>query len=380
MNTNIFCKLCSVSFNTLTKQIRDSLLVDICDRCIRIHYRQCSGCLGRFKCAELEPLAEFRLCQQCYPNFDCCENCGLCTHIDNLSNGLCCECSVGCCDECGDEYNLNELVNGICESCSSDNEIMITPAPENKVGFLTTRPFSVELELIDSSYKIRDTVILPLWRFVSDGSLSDGGTEYLGGPFAGEQAITSTQAFDKATLEYRNIDKSCGYHIHLDATTESESAIENFVRFCVHTQDSIAKLCSKDRQNQYNGIKETPSSGLYCQKLPNYPANMTLEEYTYSVCGKCRVNKKDKYSAARYFWLNTHSYFYRMTMEIRLHQGAVNSKTVLCWAELWLKFFEYCKNTPFNPEMSNQILNYFDLIGMRKTTKTFYYDRLRKFA
>lgn len=360
----------------------------VCPVCYNNKYYQCYDCGAHFLRVSVFICYGTRFCSAgCANNYRTCTECADLCHVDELTDGQCCDCynsQYVDCAECGRECPVDEMSEGLCGECSETAEntrrIHIMPAKPNEVGFLTTRPFSVELEIIDSSYNIRYKFRDELWRYVSDGSLSDGGTEYLGGPFAGQQAIDSIKLFDKATIEHRGIDKSCGYHIHMDATQESEATIENFVRWCVHVQDSVSKLVSKDRQRQYKSIKDSEGHGLYCQRLPEFPKTTSLEDFVYTIAGKCRKDKQNKYSQSRYFWLNAHSFYFRSTIEVRIHQGAVAHNTVLCWAELWLKFFEYCKQNEFNPDYSNQITYYFGPMGLRETTAKFYNERVVEFS
>lgn len=377
------CRCCGRSWTEVT---RSSYVRDYCIHCER-RYASCFQCEA---CHRFYPMVggsnRPHLCNVCVTEYSLCATCDCVCLNTNINNGICSDClnsNLVECAECGSLEDNEDLIDGFCSLCYENCVLeydKITPEwiDKSKMGFLTPRPFAVELEVIDPDRKLWQELSNQVWKLEDDRSLSEGGVEYIGGPFAGQQAIDQITAWSTNAKKMVTVDVTCGFHLHFDCTRESESTIEKFVRFCVQIQNSVADLVSPSRQRQFKNLDDDEECRNYCVELPPYPENLSLENYVYNVCGDGIISKNSKYSIARYRWLNIHSYFYRGTLEIRLHQGTYNSEKILAWVELWLKLFEYIKYATEYP-MTN-VIDYFNLIGLRKSTTSYFLKRISQFS
>ncbi len=128
------------------------------------------------------------------------------------------------------------------------------------------------------------------------------------------------------------VNKSCGIHVHIDASTHNEKTLRNIVNIMAAKEDLLYKALDVkvDREN-------------YCQKtnkefLDNlnnkHPKNMEeLERQWYNG----RSGRDEHYHRSRYHALNLHSVFSKGTVEFRLfnstlHAGEVKTYIQLCMA------------------------------------------------
>ena len=269
-----------------------------------------------------------------------------------------------------EKYSLH-CVNNICNECISyikfSNVIKLVDKPNNK-HWLGNRYISFELEIINKK-KVNLLELPEEWFYCRDSSLSSDGIELINHvPLCGESAVNAINKIYQFFKTKYYTDNTCGYHIHLDCTQETEETIKKFVKFCIQIQDSVLYLVSENRVRQFLRLYHT-----YCKKLPPFDDNQTLEDYINKKLGNARQDEKYKYATkyhlSRYHWWNFHSYFYRMTIECRLHQGTLYPSQILNWAELWIKLFEFVKTTPeSNYKQYTDILEVAKLAGVRTSS------------
>ncbi len=53
-----------------------------------------------------------------------------------------------------------------------------------------------------------------------------------------------------------------------------------------------------------------------------------------------RPPRRNKFDGARYHALNLHSWFYRGTIECRLHTGTVRANKIIAWGKLWANLLD----------------------------------------
>ena len=69
-----------------------------------------------------------------------------------------------------------------------------------------------------------------------------------------------------------------------------------------------------------------------------------------------------------------------MTLECRLYQGTLKPTEVLTWAELWVKLFEYVKNTPVEVYKDEpDVLRVAQVAGVRPTTIKHFLTKRNKY-
>lgn len=347
-----------------------------CRTCMQQQFIACRGCSSI-----VERVNGRRYCEACEVGMEPCHHCGVRVHerdyqsfrdINGIEHHCCSETClnhyIGYCDACGGRHLLPFEAN----RCP----VKYPPLPTDyKDCYLPNRVWGVELETT-----IRDNAP-PGWTSVHDGSIS--GLEYLSGPILGGIGIDiiekGCKLLSKGGIE--RVDNACGYHLHMNARDLSEKQIANFLRTAYMYQDSIFSM-----------VHATRRSNRYAIKLPSQFKNVdeaSLESVIYPVTGsdddrayQISRFKREKYNSARYSWLNTHSYYYRGTMEVRLHDGTTNAEKVLNWAELWLKVLEFTATSTYNERLyaEKNWFEFLDEIGVRNTTIDFYRKRVAALA
>jgi hypothetical protein len=171
------------------------------------------------------------------------------------------------------------------------------------------------------------------WTAVEDGSVPDG-IEYNSPILHESNYEAELTQFCRQRLDHADVDKHCGLHIHLDCADLSWWELANVFRYCRRYQDYFFSLVPASRR--HNG---------YCLRLPAMAApkrKAELVEFLYGT-PKQRDIKANKYPhpvdkgcVQRYFWVNIHSYFYRRTLEFRLHSGTRSAEKIINWVKLLL--------------------------------------------
>lgn len=349
--TTDFCHECGHVFEET--QLTNLESRRYCSRCYSRHTRQCpvEGCSERTRHSICR--THQRTHTHCFRHGNGCE---AAVEINNaVVHNDCYFCSEACLDitlpqcQCGQRHR----------NC---------PHPrlptEYEECYLPNRVFAIELE---TSYPV-DTP--EGWTDVGDGSIS--GREYLTGPVLGQVAINKIQSGCRFMNKQRKsaiVDERCGYHIHLNARDLTEEQVALFVQLCYHYQDDIFKLVPMSRQ-----------TGCWCKKL--HEKFKKIESLSFA-CYNRRFAQKPQASGRgdfdRYIWVNLASYYYRGTIEIRLHAGTTNPRKVLNWAELMLKLLEYAAFK--NPNYQGvDLWETMALAGVRVETIEFYKSRAEKFS
>jgi hypothetical protein len=101
-----------------------------------------------------------------------------------------------------------------------------------------------------------------------------------------------------------------------------------------------------------------------------------------------REAKNHHYHSSRYFGINLHPLFAHGHLEVRYHPGTTKAKKVLEWANLHALIMDAAVAGKFTPQVLQeaQVIDLgsktnflFDLIGLSKDSRAYFYDRQRKF-
>lgn len=355
----------------------------------------CNDCLSVRKpcqfCAEFYPIKDLVFhtdceiyCKKCYEELDKCSNCNnlaVCETVDEST--LCPACvdfTTTKCDKCGnpssntkhieDDNNSDYYDCYLCSLCHSKYLDKILPK-KCANGYLGDRCFGIELEFNDV-YTDNSN-----WERVEDGSLDCGDGEFLSGPIRGIDAIRNIT--DNCSKISGEITKNCGFHIHIDFTKENTESAKRFLACAIALEDFIFSVVPPSRRRnsycvRYNkDEKKKILNGLFVESLKKL------------VYGYEDTDTTDKYHHKRYMWVNMHSYFYRGTVEIRVHNGTKSPNKILRWAELWTKLADWSskKTSGFIINKINSDKNFDNYIlksiGLRKSTKEYFKRRQELF-
>lgn len=183
--------------------------------------------------------------------------------------------------------------------------------------FLNTRSWrswGVELECyLDRGARVPEGWRPPTgWGKGTDGSIrppyETQAAEFRSPPFFGDRGL-SQMVKDISAIKragWGGVNKSTGYHLHVDMSEADEEDHRAVFRFAKHFEDQVFELVAPSRRDN-----------TYAKRLG------------------ARLNVRD-----RYRWTNFCSLREFGTVEIRLHQGTMHPIRVRMWTCLMLKFME----------------------------------------
>jgi hypothetical protein len=325
-----------------------------CDDC---HCWECEGC-GRRRDDDNNRCEHCEHCEQCCT----CSRCRACGHTaDTVCE--CCEHCPDCC-ECFICQNCGERVRDICGECECceycgcqchsnaprHNQHFKIEKPANLTGYKINRlrrPIAIELELSS----VGDSSELLRWArasgagLVEDGSIPESGCEINTNPAAGDYLISAMEALARAlSSSDADVDHSCGLHVHVDASDYTQYDLRRLIMLWAATERAMFDIAGARRiSNTYcHPASEQYIQALTCgfdskifrktlvQSLYNRIPGRTIPEY-----------KTDRYNRARYYALNLHSFFYRKTIEFRLHEAKTSVSVLRNWPRVCGQIVEF---------------------------------------
>jgi hypothetical protein len=185
------------------------------------------------------------------------------------------------------------------------------------------------------------------WKVMSDGSITTERKE-------GRQIVSADNTYSVELVSpiclYEDIEtiqeivrklrpagmianKSCGIHIHLDASTNNANTLRNIANIMASKEDLIYKamLVEVARERQYCKKVEQGFLEELNRKKPR-----TLDEVS-RIWYQGNDGRREHYHSSRYHCLNLHSVFQKGTIEFRLfnsttHAGKIKAYIQLCLA------------------------------------------------
>jgi len=245
------------------------------------------------------------------------------------------------CTECG-RITLNSLREGLCGQCyfqahdpdreisSSIKKIGVCDKDNTYKECLHKLTYGVEIET--SKVKKDNNTIFNRMR---DGSIS--AWEYVSPILKGDKGLDAI----KNLLE-KDIDASakneCGLHLHMGGMKETD----------------IPKLMMAYKMLEpffYKTVKKYRATNQFCKVINESAEKVStvqdVERILYNGCNDASYSKKTRYGSDRYIWVNFHSFFFRKTLEIRLHHGTTSYEEIKNWVNLNGCFITWVmKNTP----------------------------------
>lgn len=323
-----------------------------CDDCFADRFFCCDHCDEDFSVDDAREFNDRLYCEDCYhQNFFECYGCGCYFDRDesfesNRGSLYCSDCyhdRFFICNNCNSEYRVGEahednFCSECCEGCDdcrnathwTHTSRKITSTEFKKIKF--PRFFGVELE----SCSVNEEISSCDTSFSSVHDSSVDGPEYVSQILQGDTGFKEIQKLCEFDLETNT---SCGFHLHLDAHDIDESQVINIAYNYSQIEDFLFCLVAPSRRDN-----------SYCKRLEyNWSLLLSNKDRTNLIR---EVYKSDnifyeKYHNKRYEFLNIHSYFYRRTLEIRLHQGTFNPEKIRNWVNLHQAFFELFKNKTY---------------------------------
>lgn len=301
------------------------------------------------------------ICDTCAHDYVCCDDCGELRNVDSMLGVYCPDCSANH----QDDYDDGSLRTRDWYSGDSYKDSQNSSSPIQSM-----RPFGVELELTVGDYARANRISKELPQHVgihTDGSIRGVGMEVVTPVMNGIKAVNLVHKMcDKMKEHGASVNKSCGYHVHIDMSeinNDSGDKIHRKLRdlwlFYIAFEDVIMSfLPDSRRNNQYCHVLR---SDYNFREIHNSSNTGQLERIWYRVSNERELNsrKASHKDTSRYRGINMHTLFAERHIEIRYHSGTINARKILEWANLHLMIADTCFfrgiDTDYLMAMTNEI-------------------------
>ncbi len=187
-----------------------------------------------------------------------------------------------------------------------------------------------------------------IWKVMSDASItcqkkSESGGKCIAGREYSTEVVSPILTYadiedlQEVVRQLRHagafVNKSCGIHIHVDASTHTPQTLKNLVNLMAQKEDIL-----------YRALQIAPERLQYCQKVNeellgviNRRKPQTLAQLADMWYAGCYDSRSAHYNRSRYRGLNLHATFTKGTVEFRLfnsttHAGEIKSYIQFCLA------------------------------------------------
>ena len=387
------CRACCRCFRCGSCNERyDGRDVTACEECTLCH----DGCCSCIDCQQHGPHPECSLCADC----SACCSCADCTRCNELTRGdyICANCgmcqdgTLPCC-RCFRCVWCGERSSNVCSGCdrcggcgcACDEEHDPAPRPryrasshslffEQRIKFHpvrrgcpdnpSTRLVALEIECssIDQHDPLVDTVRRWGGSIVPDGTTGRYGFEINTAPAAGDKLVAQLRDIAAAlTAGGAQVTATCGLHVHIDCRDVYSYDLRRIVLLYAHLEPALFAMQPASRlgsrwckavNGHYldNGLPTTYRPKESKARLIGniyYPGAFSgTDEKTRKARRSFAGYRTSKYLDSRYFSLNLHSYWYRRTVECRLHSATVARRKLIGWAVLWASIVDTALRTP----------------------------------
>lgn len=277
----------------------------VCEDC-RDNYYWCSGC------DELFDSVEDDYCRGCWDQYMfACQGCGY--HFGND-------------DACYTEYDNSPYCCDCFPSTESDEEYspcsFVNLSGYEEIG--SSRRYGIELETSDCS---NYTDYAGPWGAKHDGSIT--GMEFYSAILEGDDGLAAIEDLcGFADSNDWSVDSSCGYHLHLDMTGESDDKL-----FAI----AYAYRSYQGLFNKY--VSESRWHNSYCSNAHINCAEITLAKDSGDFNSFCNRDGRN--------WINFRAYYSHTTFEVRLHEGTLNAQKIINWVKMHTHFADWASKTGF---------------------------------
>jgi hypothetical protein len=204
-----------------------------------------------------------------------------------------------------------------------------------------------------TEYIDEDREIPSYFRVVDDGSLNQGGVEFVTTkPIIGTDVDRALDQLEEAhEREWNTVDSSCGLHIHMNALDMGFREIKSLLMIMSRIQNVI-----------YDSIPSHRRDTSYAKVITMTPREIakidTLGHLITSYYGMAdTIISDNKYNDARYIGTNIHARFYLGSIEFRYHEGTIRSNHIKEWITFLNKIMSSSKSLYSNPKLYKKIID-----------------------
>lgn len=212
------------------------------------------------------------------------------------------------------------------------------------------------------------------WKIVADSSC---GLELVSPPLSGENGLEQVERASEVLTEYGcKIDRTCGLHVHHDASGLTLASATNLFEFYRHYEPAIDSLLPASRRGDTcmyaKSLKNADYESYnveeyYLDMFAEYSAEQASPGLEYAV-DRSRSSLLRRYCQhrPRYLKLNLSSYAVHGTVEFRQHSGTIDSKKIIAWIMLTQNMLEkvLARKVNVNPEKADDYYSLFHRLGM----------------
>lgn len=209
------------------------------------------------------------------------------------------------------------------------------------------------------------------WEMVHDGSVAGSALELVTRPMEGDQYIYGMSGIFHKLMDRNHavVDRSCGYHVHVDAAEFTPLDLRRIMSaftmvqhdlygtlvsatragdwgqtYCPPLNCDVAKLMAMEDKAQFIDWLHTWLYGTRMPKREEYikygeDADGVYKQTLKDIDAQLKHFKNTKYmNRARRWALNLHSWMMRGTLEFRLKEGTLDPGDLIMWP-LWCAWF-----------------------------------------
>lgn len=355
----------------------------------------CSSCGQKFPHDNIKVFDGEWYCDSCFDeHFTACDYCEQVFPRDEITfwegEYFCSDClseNSGVCDNCGeriyDRYAVFVGDRTYCEPCASEvsneqSEVKTITIPFKAVkskGY-KINPYKnlcgVEIECLNNDIEEQRFTCSELEKYqfsqIPDGSLDDGGAEFVSNAFNGDALLSKLKAFcqELGNRDYY-VSRSCGLHIHIKISKRLEFIKKVFAFYSLFEEMFFRMLPESRQRNSYCCKFSQTYSNIGLENIRNCRKAIDLQKLLYDSRSPATIKKykQEKYNGKRYNWINFHSLFYRGTLEIRNHSGTISYTKIKNWLLIHLRVLDFIRHLPFEticqlPQTDAFFLSLFD--------------------
>lgn len=189
------------------------------------------------------------------------------------------------------------------------------------------------------------------WKIVSDQSVQGGGWELVSPPLSGLNGMMQLKkATDALAAAECKINKTCGLHIHHDASDFKAQNFKNLLTLYARFEETVDSMMPKSRRGNNN---------RYCKSVKSL---LSLSNYVGRLNQLVDIVEIINFVGGRYVKLNFKSFMSHGTVEFRQHSGSVEFTKIWNWVRLTQGFVERSIEAKKIPLPKNQNDNMTSLI------------------
>ena len=194
--------------------------------------------------------------------------------------------------------------------------------PCDELPSCTRVGIELELEGVTSTSRGAN---LTYWQAVEDGSLRDGGVEYIfREPLGGQDVV---DAIDEVTTFFRRKRYTTGYrtstHVHVDVRDMDQEAFGKYVLLYVCFEEALLDYCGKRRRDSVFAVPVMDSA--YLLRRYHTLMNPRRRSSPFAVAGTARYSAMNPESVAKFG-----------SLEFRSHGGCVDRDRLIEWVSILL--------------------------------------------